>query len=388
MSISLALLIAFLSGFYCEIRWKPPDDPYHDARLWLLFQSTTASIGLGGNVHQQNKPSVKPPSIYKGDHSHLDPFYTPPPAEWRLHSKRQPRNRPSVHWPTNLGLHLFGLSSLLICVWMWFYNIHLKLAGHTWSTWSKATHKLVIPNQLEDCLTFEDSFDKDNPVVPLCKEPKLTSAPKRSFKSLAALTALATLSSMFEHHNGMFQLQSDLLLRKRLRKSRNCFGGLDSYRIKPGDRCALQAKLQSDDELFSAVTKNNPNIVSSIGDTGSSFNVTNNPNLIVPGTLVKLDQPIELDGIVGGTELHYKGIAKLEVIQDDGTPYQFEVEMYFDEDFPCTLVSPQATLLYILKSRKMMPPDATLDDLTDEAFDDHFRIYHNRMEWHADDKYT
>ena len=111
---------------------------------------------------------------------------------------------------------------------------------------------------------------------------------------------------------------------------------VDSYRIKPGDRCALQAKLQSDDELFSAVTKNNPNIVSSIGDTGSSFNVTNNPNLIVPGTLVKLDQPIELDGIVGGTELHYKGQAKLEVIQDDGTPYQFEVEMYFSKDFPCT----------------------------------------------------
>ena len=334
-------------------------------------------------MHQRNKPTTKPPSIYKGDQHHLDPLYTPSLEDWRLHTKRQLKPRPSVHWPTNLGLHLFGLSSLLVCVWMWFYNIHLKLAGFTWTLWSRATHKLVIPNQLVDHLTFEDSFDRDNPVTPLSKEPKPKPAPKSRFKSLAALTALATLSSMFESHN-MFQLQSDRLLRQRLRKSRNCLGGLDSNKIKPGDRCALQAKLQSDDELFSAVTKNDPNIVSAIDDTGSSFNVTNNPNLIEPGTLVKLDQPIELDGIAGGMELHYKGQSKLEVIKNDGTPYQFEVEMHFAEDFPCTLMSPQATLVSILKSKKLLGPDATIDDLSDQAFEDHFRVYYNRMEWHAD----
>ena len=186
MSISLALLIAFLSGFYCEIRWKPPDDPFHDARLWLLFQSTAASIGLGGNIHERHKPSAKPPSIYKGDHLRLDQLHTPPPDEWRLHSRHQPKHQQSVHWPTNLGLHLFGMSSLIICVCMWFYNLNLKFAGFTWSNWSKATHKLVVPNQLADCLTFEDSFDKDNPAVPLCKEPQPPLAPQRSYKSIAA----------------------------------------------------------------------------------------------------------------------------------------------------------------------------------------------------------
>ena len=334
-------------------------------------------------MHQQYKPTTKPPSIYKGDQRHLDPLYTPSPDDWRLCTKRQLKHQRSVHWPTHIGLHLFGLSSLIVCVYMWFYNIHLRLAGFTWTLWSKATHKLVIPNQLVDCLTFEDSFDKDNPVVPLSQEPKPKPAPKRRLKSLAALTALATISSMFESHN-MFQLQSDRLLRQRLRKSRNCLGGLDSNKIKPGDRCALQAKLQSDDELFSAVTKNHPDIVSAIDDTGSSFCVTNNSKLIEPGTLVKLDEPIELDGIAGGMELHYKGLAPLEVITNDGIPYQFKVEMYFAEDFPCTLMSPQAMLVSILKSKDILGPDATIDDLSNKALEDHFRVYYNRMEWHAD----
>ena len=336
-------------------------------------------------MHQQCKPTSKPPSIHKGDQCHLDSPHLPSLDAWRFHTQHQLKHQRTIHWPTNLRLHLFGLSSLLVCVWMWFYNIHLKLAGFTWALWSKATRKLVIPNQLVDCLTFEDSFDKDNPVVPLSKEPKQRHAPTRRLKSLSSLAALATISSMFERHN-MFQLQSDLLLRQRLRKSRNCFGGLDSNKIKPGDLCALQAKLQSDDELFSAVTQNNPNIVSSICDTGSSFNVTGNSNLIKPGTMVKLDKPIELDGIAGGLELHHKGVASLEIIKNDGTPYQFEVEMYFAEDFPCTLISPQATLVSILKSKKIMGPNTTIEDLPDQVFDDHFRVHYNRMEWHADDE--
>lgn len=178
-------------------------------------------------MHQLYKPVSMPPSIHKGDMRHLDPIYFEPPDNWRIISRRDLKNQRAFHWPTALGLHLFGGLSVMVCVWMWFYNIHLKLAGFIWQTWCKAACKLVIPKDLEDYFTFRDTFDKDNPVQPVMKQPKLKVASRYPFKKAGVMAALATLSTVFQHGN-MFQLQSDLLLRRKLRRYRNCFGGLDT----------------------------------------------------------------------------------------------------------------------------------------------------------------
>ena len=180
-----------------------------------------AALGLGGSIHSL-------------DIHHLDnPSVRPPPAPniWRFTSPTSlPKAPQSFHWPSAIGLYLFVGS--FVSVSMWFYNLNLKAAGFDWQVWKKATIKEVIPTNPIDCLSFQDTFDKDNPIQPVQKQntPKLSKA--RPFRRLNLLAALGTLSSMYTYGN-IFQLQSDLHLRQRLRRYRNGSGGLDSNRIKP-----------------------------------------------------------------------------------------------------------------------------------------------------------
>ena len=264
---------------------------------------------------------------------------------------------------------------------MWFYNLNLKAAGFDWQVWKKATIKEVIPTNPIDCLSFQDTFDKDNPIQPVQKQntPKLSKA--RPFRRLNLLAALGTLSSMYTYGN-IFQLQSDLHLRQRLRRYRNGSGGLDSNRIKPGDMCALQAKIKEDENLFTAVTKSNKEIVSAIVDTGCSFHMTNNIGLLDPSTITTLTTPIEVDGINGGQSLTTKGIAHMEVITEQGLVYPVDLEMYCEESLPGTLVSPQALASSIVQAQQAGHSPVH----NPSSLQDHFRIYSNRMEWHVDEK--
>lgn len=274
----------------------------------------------------------------------------------------------------------------MVCIWMWFYNLHLKLAGFSWQVWYRAVTKLIVPKHLEDFLSFRDTFDKDNPVKPTIKQPKSRVPVYKPYKKAGVMAALATLSTIFQHGN-MFQLQSDLLLRRNLRKYRNCLGGLDTHRIKERDLFALQAKIRDDQDLFSAVTKNNLNIVSAIVDTGCSFCVTNNPNLFDPGTLEELPSPVELDGIAGGLTITQKGQTNVEMFLDDGELYKIKIEMYYNEQIPMTLLSPQATAECMLRlhqqSNGRMDDEQGFLSQVDALLDQHFRVYHNRMEWHT-----
>ena len=347
-----------------------------------------ASLGLGGNVHQLYKPFKSPPTIYKGDTRHLDADEVPlvPPVPWRHKSESRPNRRKADGWPSALDMHLFtGFSTVLIIIWMWFYNIHLKLAGFTWQMWSKATTKQVLPTDPQDCLSFQDTFDKDNPIKPVKKKPKSKRTPRISKRSAALLTAMATLSSVFQQGR-LFQLQSDMTLRRHLRRYRNCFGGLDSNKIRNGHAAALMAKIQDDEELFSAVTGNNEDFISTIVDTGSSFCITGSKSLIVPGTLHKIDKPIEVDGIASGLYLEWEGLARVETVLDNGDLYTFEFPVYYVEGFSCTLFSPQAVLAHT----EGLEDKLERGEITQEAFQkmvqDHFRIYSNRMEWHAKGK--
>ena len=340
-------------------------------------------------MHQLFKPIKSPPTIYKGDTRHLDADEVPlvPPVPWRLQSESRPnRKKKADGWPSALDMHLFaGLSSLLITVWMWFYNIHLKLAGFTWQLWSKATTKQVLPNDPKDCLSFQDTFDKDNPVKPIKKKPKSVPSPRVSKRTAFLLTAMATLSSVFQQGK-IFQLQSDMTLRRHMRRYRNCHGGLDTNRIRSGHAAALMAKIQDDEELFSSVTGNNEDFISTIVDTGSSFSITGSKSIILPGTLRKLDKPLEVDGIASGLLLEWEGLAQVETVLENGDLYQFEFPVYYVEGFSSTLFSPQAVLAHHVNLEEKLERGEITHAAFQKMVEDHFRIYYNRMEWHADGK--
>ena len=364
--ISLALLIAFLLGFFCETRWKLHSS-VQDAAVWNQYQMVMASLGLGGNDLNSCNPNSKPS----------------PPALWRYEGPSVVfQTREPFHWPSRLYLHLF--SCALICVSMWFYNLHLKCFGFCWSTWNTATRKLIPLFH-----TSHDVFDRDNPLAPASLKSKSTSfglKPRPANGMQRWLPALAVLSTMFQSSH-MLQLHSEVQLRQDLRRYRNNLGGLDTHRLRPQHMAALKSKLVADGSLFSAVTKDHPDIAASIVDTGSSFSLTNQKSLFVPGSITKLDQPIHLDGITGDCEIWYKGRAKLETVPASGVPHTFETEMYYDPEFSCTLLSPQSILRCALKDKYNLTDkdltDGQLDHITDQLMDDHFRVYANRMEWHV-----
>ena len=104
-----------------------------------------------------------------------------------------------------------------------------------------------------------------------------------------------------------FQLQSDLELRKQLRQYRtsDLNGGIDTNLINPSDRHALTLKLQAQDDVFQQFTQNNPNTYSVVLDSGASCTAINNANMLVDGSLRKLDKPFMLDGIAGGQLVEY-----------------------------------------------------------------------------------
>ena len=328
-------------------------------------------------MYANNNPNSSPSSFSKGDNS---PNSSPDP--WRFQSEAHfSQSCTAAGWPSALQLYLFGgLSSLLVCVWMWFYNLHLKFAGFSWQLWSKVTTRLLLPRDRADRWSFKDTFDKDNPVKPV-EQPKVPQS--TLLRRAKLLMAVGTLGSLFQQCHTI-QLQSDMLLRRNLRRHRNCFGGLDSNRIKPGTLCALRARVREDDELFSAVTHNSTSITSAIFDTGSSFVVTNNKDLLVPGTLVDLPQPVVMDGIAGGFSIKKKGIGKFQFVKPNGDLHTVECEVYFDQEFPCTLVSPQALLAYSLKLDQQLYDGLITEEKYQSIVEDHFRVFHNRMEWHAD----
>ena len=234
--ISLALLIAFLLGFFCETRWKLHSS-VQDAAVWHQFQIVMASLGLGGNEPESCNPTLKPslPALWRHD--------GPPP----LLQTREP-----FHWPSRLYLHLFSCS--LICISMWFYNLHLKCFGFCWAAWNTATCKLIPLFN-----TSHDIFDRDNPIAPAPARstPTVSLTPRSTAGMKRLLPALTVLSTMFQSSH-MLQLHSEVQLRQDLRQYRNGLGGLDTQHLRPHHMAALKSKLVADSDLFSAVTKDHP----------------------------------------------------------------------------------------------------------------------------------
>jgi hypothetical protein len=113
-------------------------------------------------------------------------------------------------------------------------------------------------------------------------------------------------------------------------------------------------------------------VLTGIIDTGASHGASNNFGDCDPSTIRRLSKPISLDGIAGGIDIHYIGTANFETLNLKGDVVPFQVNLLLSDKLPGLLISPQA----FLAKNKLGQPVGKLED--------HFRIFHNRAEWHKD----
>ena len=272
-------------------------------------------------------------------------------------------------YPVAIGLHL--LVGHCIAIEMWFYNLLLASGGWTYEALLRLSRKKVLPSVYHHqggwAVSFKDTFDKDNPPEAPTRCKRYSPANPHPIKKKLLLSAMAMMGSVVGKHD-TFDLSANAALRRNLRHYRSKLDGrLDTNKIPRGPVLhALQMKLRESHEMFVRFTSQNPDSYSSILDTGASWTAINDKSLCDPGSIHKLDEPIELDGIAGGLLIEYTGKMKAETIDKHGNVFPFETTVLIHEDLPGILVSPQALL----------------KDQTDNV-DDHFRIYHDRVEWHA-----
>ena len=113
----------------------------------MLFSAVRMSCGLGGNVIRCCKPTSPLPY-----------------ANWRDEVIRPEESKPTllIGYPAAIGLFF----AQCLTLHMWFYNLILKFCGYKYNQWTKATCKLIIPKEKVTWKdSFQDSFDKDNPVT-------------------------------------------------------------------------------------------------------------------------------------------------------------------------------------------------------------------------------
>ena len=247
---------------------------------------------------------------------------------------------------------------------MWFYNLMLRFNGYSYQQWVKINTKLVVPTTVsrhDD--SFQDTYDKDNPVPRSCR-PKPTQV--HPIKRRLRLAAFAMLNAGL-CNGDQFQLRSDLRLRKQLRCYRSKLNGsLDVTKIPDGNvKLALRTRIQESSDAFNDFTKCAPNAFTGIVDTGASWNAVNDPELCVPGSIRKLEKSITLDGIAGGVSIEESGLMEVETMTADGQLHSFKATVMVNKSLPGVLLCPQA----LLKD-------------TRSTIQDHFRVYHDRMEWH------
>lgn len=98
---------------------------------------------------------------------------------------------------------------------MWFYNLMLRFCGYDYWQWIKLTTKLMIPTTVS-CQhdSFQDTYDKDNPVP---RSGCLQINKVHPFKNRLRLAAFTMLNAWFIDGN-QFQLKSDLMFRNKLRR--------------------------------------------------------------------------------------------------------------------------------------------------------------------------
>ncbi len=224
---------------------------------------------------------------------------------------------------------------------LYFYCMMLKIAGFTWLMWTAVTTKTVLPKWKGSWnTTFQDSFDKDNP-VPLYHRPRKRSIPSSSKFNHGLMAALALLQAS-PSSSAVFQLRSEANQLKAFKKHRDAQGMLSTASMPVQDLYALQQCLQLMSSELDAHTSGDSFVA--VVDTGCSITCTNVETDFIPGTMQDLPSPIKLDGIAGGLVVTKQGQVCWEALDDFGNVVPFQTQAFYQEKLPCRLLSPQAFL--------------------------------------------
>ena len=185
-----------------------------------------------------------------------------------------------------------------------------------------------------------------------------------SYDRRRILSTLGMLSSVLGQVQP-FSLRSDLHFRQDLRSYRSSVGDLQTSNLNTHDLTILQRQLRSSGQLFQDLTQHSPHVFTCIVDSGCSFSATNTFTDVEPSSIRKLREPINLGGIAGGLSIEYIGKANWETLNDAGDVVSFHEDVLIHPALPDRLLSPQA----FLRGRKGQ---------------EHFRVFHDRAEWHRD----
>ena len=123
-----------------------------------------------------------------------------------------------------------------------FYNMLLRVAGHTWKAWQELRTTSIIPIQ--------------RPTAAPPYRRKLKNAPtsicSNKNKRKLLLSAFALLNQSLVHGQGL-SLSSELKEREALRKHRDCYGMLATASLQPDMREALQNTIRLDSACFHSI---------------------------------------------------------------------------------------------------------------------------------------
>jgi hypothetical protein len=172
-----------------------------------------------------------------------------------------------------------------ILLLMWFYNMLLKLNGYTCKQWIRLKEKTILSTLSQ--VTFQTSFDKDNPDV----KTKQPSSLCMKYSRIAALAMMNLAGAQGD----FIQLQSETQLRKKLQKFCNTMNGsFDINCIPDGEvkwPLCTNLKIQNSANSFNDLIRNAPDSYTGILDTGTNWNAINNPSLCIPNSIKLLDTP-------------------------------------------------------------------------------------------------
>ena len=321
--------------------------PSSSLSSWSLWSSVSSACGLGGD----GRLFLHPTSL----------LTTPVlPGSWR-------HSIPRIYspWISNVYPSVLGPLAGCVLLSMWFYNMSLRGLGVSFSEWSASVVKRLLPVsrkdlKLSDSYTFDGLKDKWKP------RPK--SSVGLNKKYFAMLLSVIAASATQAHP---FELKSDKRFRTHLRKYRSCLGYLDSVKVSPDDLPELHRRIKANTDTFKQVTQDSMSVTSSVVDTGASFSCWNSLKDIDPKSIRRLKKPIKLGGIAGGLSVEYIGLAEWETMDTQGNVIPIKERVLIHPDIPSPLFSPQSFLAFNNSGDK----PGTLED--------HFKVFHNRAEWHA-----
>lgn len=146
LGLSLSLLLIAIILIYIQATPINPD-PRRDTEVkqWILFESVRRACGLQGS----NAP-VRLPDL-------------PAPSPWRVDETKPEQCNviPLPGYPAlDFAAFVTGVHRCIL-LYMWFYNLVLKLSGYSYQEWKRLREQPILISL--DQNSFQDSFDKDNP---------------------------------------------------------------------------------------------------------------------------------------------------------------------------------------------------------------------------------